>query len=375
MARDHLGDPVALERRVAGQELVERRAERVEVAPRVGAATERLLGRHVEGGPDGALFAAAVPATKASCEAEIAELGEPVLGQPDVLRLDVPMGEAVGVSVLEGLKDLIGEADHLFELETLSAGAEESTAQGAAGHELAHHVRDASLFAAVEDGDDSRVLREPRDGARLGRDSLARGCIETLGADERDRDVAIEATIAREIDAFPRPFADQPPDAVAAAGDRGRCPGGRDRVRRRGFDQGGERTLDVRTHLACDVEVWVHPARDALRHNHGDVGDGERRFEANAMAPQQPVDLRQVAGERDLGDRAIVDLRRDLVEALFEGLGVANPARVRQLEEPACGLPPLAREHVVAKQRIPPAILAAEDPDQPEVEQRRAIPG
>ena len=71
---------VGLERRFAGDQLVEHRPERVQVRARVRRPSERLLGRQVRDGPDQHPLDRLARALVGGGEPEVAELGGAVLG-------------------------------------------------------------------------------------------------------------------------------------------------------------------------------------------------------------------------------------------------------------------------------------------------------
>ena len=100
---DHADGVVAEERRPAGHHLVEHRAERVEVAARVGRAAERLLGRHVGDGADHHALHRHARAVEGDGEAEVAERGVAVGVEPDVAGLEVAVDDAAAVRVRERL--------------------------------------------------------------------------------------------------------------------------------------------------------------------------------------------------------------------------------------------------------------------------------
>ena len=52
------------------------------------------------------------------------------------------------------------------------------------------------------------------------------GRVEALGLDERERDLAVEVRVVREVDALLAALAEQPHELVATAGDRARSDGG-----------------------------------------------------------------------------------------------------------------------------------------------------
>ena len=102
------------ERRLAGEHLVQHRAERVDVAARVDRAlAHRLLGAHVlRRAEREARLRHALRRRRCCTRERDAEVGDervPVL-QQDVLRLDVAMDDAVPVRVVERVGDLARDA-------------------------------------------------------------------------------------------------------------------------------------------------------------------------------------------------------------------------------------------------------------------------
>jgi len=258
----------------------------------IDASPERLLGRHVERRTDGHAFEAAFRTTEGARQAEVAELREAVLGQPDVLRLHVAVNDAVAVRVLESLEHLIGDAEHGLDRQTVLARAKQAAAERPSGHVLAHHIGDAVFLAAVVDRHDSRVVGEARDRAGLEIDARQSGRVESVGTDERDRDVAVEARVAREIDALVRALAEEAAHAITAGGNRRRRGGDGDGFRRRlrlGQREGG---LEVGLHGTRQIELRIDPASQSFDHHHGDVRHRERRFEAQAVPAEDAVQRR-----------------------------------------------------------------------------------
>ena len=74
-----------------------------------------MFRRHVGGGADHDAFLGDARPIRDDGQAEVAELRGSVFREPDVPRLDVPVDDAVGVGVGEGVADLLGDAERLVE--------------------------------------------------------------------------------------------------------------------------------------------------------------------------------------------------------------------------------------------------------------------
>ncbi len=154
MLRDDADGVVAEERRPARHHLVEHRAERVEIAARVGRAAEGLLRRHVGDGADHHPLHGHARAVDGDGEAEVAEGGVAVGVEPDVAGLEVAVDDAATVGVLERQAHLLGDPHRLVGGDAVLLGLREQILDGAAGAVLADDERRASLIAGIEDGDD-----------------------------------------------------------------------------------------------------------------------------------------------------------------------------------------------------------------------------
>jgi hypothetical protein len=113
-----------LKRRPPRQHLVQHASQAVEVAAevdRLGPAG--LLGAHVGGGADRDAGPGHPLAPGLAHRPGDAEIGQErmVLGQEDVLRLDVAMDQSLPMRVLEGVRHLTREADRLGQPELLLA--------------------------------------------------------------------------------------------------------------------------------------------------------------------------------------------------------------------------------------------------------------
>jgi hypothetical protein len=90
---DHRRRVVTNERRASRDELVEHRAERVEVGLGRHLAAECLLRRHVRDRADHHPVLGEPRAVEADSQTEVADLGRAVLGEPDVAGLEVSVDD------------------------------------------------------------------------------------------------------------------------------------------------------------------------------------------------------------------------------------------------------------------------------------------
>ena len=185
----------------AGDELVEHRAERVEVCLRRHLAAERLLGRHVRDRADHHPVLRQPRAVERDRESEVADLGDALRGQPDVARLEVAVHDAALVREREpsghALRDLERPRQRQRTARLLQLALDV-----AAREQLVDDVRRGRFFADLEDRDDVRVRAEAAHRLRLAHDALAPDLVEAVGLDQRERDIAVEARVVREEDAL-----------------------------------------------------------------------------------------------------------------------------------------------------------------------------
>ena len=174
--RHRVARRVALERLLAGEQLVEDRAEGEDVRAVVDRQPADLLGRHVahRAHDRAGLGVAAAGARRrarllgrsrvdALGQAEVEDLDVAVVRHEDVLGLQVPVDDALAVRGGEALRDLERPVDRLL----LRHGrAVELAAQRLALEQLRHGVGDAVVRAEVEDREDVR-MRERGDGLGL----------------------------------------------------------------------------------------------------------------------------------------------------------------------------------------------------------------
>ena len=149
-------------------------------------------------------------------DAEVGDQGAALVEQ-HVLRLDVPVDDAVAVGVVERGGDLGGEADRIRDRKLLLAG--QPVAQALAFDERHDVVRRAVRLAAVDQPQDMRVL-QVGDGPDLAQESLGADHGRQLRPQHLDRDLAIVLEVLGEVHRRHAALAQLPLDAVAV-GERG----------------------------------------------------------------------------------------------------------------------------------------------------------
>jgi hypothetical protein len=202
------------EERPSRDELVQHRAERVEIRAAVDALSAQLLRRHVRGRAEERARRGEARAIRRERDAEVAELGAALVREPDVVGLEVAVDEPVLVHEGERVEHVARDGDR-------AVGAErpfcELRAHVAAGDELAHDERLPLLVADVEHGDEVRVRAQARHRAPLALEALAMRVLGARLRDERERAAAIELRVVDEIDDLLSAHAEHLPRHVAAA--------------------------------------------------------------------------------------------------------------------------------------------------------------
>ena len=204
------------ERAPAGHHLVEQRSEREHVAALVARVAGRLLGRHVAGGPEDAAAAAGGdrlrrrvgPGSAVAQQprhAEVEHLDDTVRRQHHVRGLQVAVHDAGGVRV----GDRVGEGGaDAQRLEQRQGAALQHLGDGLARHELHHdevrvvvalHRVDRHDVRVVERRGGAGLLQQPRAVVRIG---------GAIGRESLDRDLAVEAQVARPVDLAHAPAAE-----------------------------------------------------------------------------------------------------------------------------------------------------------------------
>jgi hypothetical protein len=216
---DHAHGVVTHEGRPSGDHLVEERSEGVEIGAGVDVARERLLGGHVGGRAEHHALLREARTLGAERQPEVAEPRRPVGIEPDVAGLEVAVDDAARVGVLERGADLVRQAQHLRQLESVLGSRLQPLVESTARHVLAHDVELTLLLAHVVGGDDVGMVAEAPHRLHLPLHAHAGLGVEPLGLDERDRDIAIQPRVAREVDALLGALADEALDPVATAGE------------------------------------------------------------------------------------------------------------------------------------------------------------
>ena len=208
--------------RLAGQHLVEHRAEREDVGARVG-----LFAR----GPARATCSRRVPITTPASVSDcgrvtVRVLVDRLLGETEVENLDASVGrhEQVGwldVAVRDALFVRRREAggDLPAEVDRLGRGqrpGREPRRERLAFQELGDEVRRVVVRAEIEDGEDVRMIERAR------RPGLAHEALQPVGISgegrrqDFDRDVTIEARVPGPVDLAHAPLAERRDDLVGA---------------------------------------------------------------------------------------------------------------------------------------------------------------
>jgi hypothetical protein len=180
----------------SGEHLVEDRAEREEIGPRVGGPALGLLGRHVGWSPDDrtslgepeslSLVAGRGAVGALFRESEIKQLDHPILGDEDVRRLEVAMDDALEVRRLERRCNLDCQPQRF-------AGRERARFFGGDDRRAVDALHDQVARADIVDLADVGVV-ECRDCLGFPLEPFAE-----LRGGYFDRDVAIQARVSGSI--------------------------------------------------------------------------------------------------------------------------------------------------------------------------------
>ena len=203
------------ERRVAGEHLVQHRAEGIDVrAARDLPLAHRLLGAHVVRRAQAHPGLGHPRAARLARRERDPEIGHQRLAvvQQDVLRLDVPVHHAVAVGVVERRGDLGGDPHRVGHGELLLPV--HPVAQRLPLDER-HDVEEVAVgLARVEQRQDVRVLQVGRE-LDLGQEPLGADDRGELGPKHLERHPPVVADVLGEVDGGHPAGADLPVEAIA----------------------------------------------------------------------------------------------------------------------------------------------------------------
>ncbi|KAF0969518.1 hypothetical protein BPODLACK_01800 [Gordonia sp. YY1] len=185
-------------RHLAGEALEQHAREAVDVARRTGRRRVEQLGRHVRDRTDGGTRLREVRVVGAVGDTEIDEVGEVVGIDEDVLRLDVPVHQPLGVGGIECRGHLLDDRDRPCQLEPRLAA--EQGPQVFAGDEAHVDEEHAVDLAPVVDRDDV-WLTQSRRGVRLPAESLlVHGVLRATWVEQLQRDGTVLGGVVCPVD-------------------------------------------------------------------------------------------------------------------------------------------------------------------------------
>jgi hypothetical protein len=222
---------LADEGQLRGEHLVEQNTEREDVRARVDRSALDLLGRHIDERPHDLAGAGHVGRVLGGhrrhigddrlrrrhaiidqlAETEVEDLGDALVGQHHVVRLEVPVQHALAVGPRQAGRDAGRDLERPLDAEGLTAY---QVAQRLATYVLHDDERRPVLLADVVDSGDVRVIEGGRQH-RLLLESLPPLLVpRDLGGEELDRHLPVEPHVGRQIDRPHPALADLLVDAV-----------------------------------------------------------------------------------------------------------------------------------------------------------------
>ena len=209
---------VGVERHPADEHLVRHDADRVEVRARAELLARALLGSHVlrraDGRPRDGQKRSAERGVVRLGDAEVRELDPSLGGHEDVLRLDVAVGDPAALRVRQAREQALEHAHRLGDREVVQV-----LAQASALDVLHRDVRPALVLEVVEHRDDVRMVQRPGE-LRLAREARREDALvgDAEAVELLQRDLALEAGLAGEVDRRHPALADPTQDLIAPHG-------------------------------------------------------------------------------------------------------------------------------------------------------------
>jgi hypothetical protein len=190
--------PVDLERGLAGQHGVDDARQRELIGARIHRLPRDLLGRHVPDGPDHHVHRRQLGRLAQLGHPEVEHLHLPVVGEEDVLRLQIAVGDVARMRRLERRRHLLRDLERLDQLHppAIHARAERLTVE-----ELEHDVGQPVVGDVVVDQLDDVGVLERGDDLRLATEAGQRlGVVGELVAQELDREALGHTHVPRFVD-------------------------------------------------------------------------------------------------------------------------------------------------------------------------------
>ena len=205
--------------RPAGDHLVEHGSQGVEVGPRRYLAAHGLLRGHVRDGADHHALGGQPRPVDGYRQAEVANLGHPIAGEPDVAGFKVPVDDAPAVGELQTAAGFFGDVDGLLQRKAVVSGVFDDSFHVATTHQLGDHVGLIRFLTKVEHGDDVRMGAEAAHGLGLAGDAAAGDIVQALGLDQSEGYFPVQQGILGQVDSLFATFAQEALYLVAAVGE------------------------------------------------------------------------------------------------------------------------------------------------------------
>jgi hypothetical protein len=188
-----------LERRLAGQHLVDQDAERVEVGlvADLGGPSD-LLGRHIGGRPQGPPGGGQGRGVEVLGDPEVGQLDLALCGDHQVRRLEVAVDHALLVRVVQRVADLDGQVDHLAPGER--AALAEDVVEGHPVDVLHREIRGPAVPPEGQEADDVGVAELLEDRGLATEALVGLALLAGLAADDLDGGGPARRLVDRPID-------------------------------------------------------------------------------------------------------------------------------------------------------------------------------